>query len=461
MAKQVATDMEVKALRYDPACGSRPMRVRLGPSLYMNVAPPPKTPTTKEEAKGAKSWVFRFMLAGRSREMGLGPYPAVSLADATKATVAAKELLRQGRDPIEERGAERARQEAEEAARVRAVQAAEDAARRAVANPFREVALALIEKKRPGWRNAKHAAQWKTTLTAYAFPMIGDIGVAQVEREHILSILEPIWKTKAETAHRLRARIEAVLDYAVGRGFRRDDVNPATLAAVGLSLNGQRKAPKRKVRSHPALPFGQAAEFMEALGQRDGIGAKALGFAILTAARSGEVLGAKWQEFDLAGRAWRIGDERMKAGREHRVPLSAAALAVLQEMQPLSQGPDSYVFPGERKGKPLSNMALEMALRRLNPASEEGQRRRWCSAKGEPITVHGFRSTFRDWVSEATSFPQEMAEMALAHSIKNKTEAAYRRGDLFEKRRRMMEAWAAYCTRAGGGAKVINLRRAG
>lgn len=290
---------------------------------------------------------------------------------------------------------------------------------------FEEAAERYIEAHKAGWKNAKHAAQWTTTLKTYAYPLIGESPVQAIDTGLVLKVLEPIWTTKTETANRLRGRIESVLDWARVRGYRERE-NPARWRG---HLEQLLPAPSKvqRVQHHAALPYADLPKFMEALRAQDGVSASALEFAILTVARTGEVIGAKWSEIDLKERVWTIPAERMKAGKEHRVPFSARTLAILKSMKALGSG--EYVFPG-LNNKALSNMALLMLLRRMGR---------------EDITAHGFRSTFRDWAAERTNFPAEVAEMALAHAVGDKVEAAYRRGDLFAKRRELMTAWAKAC----------------
>jgi integrase len=361
-------------------------------------------------ATGVKSWIFRYAVDGKDRLMGLGPLHAVSLAEArAKATECRRQRV-DGLDPLQVRRA------AQEAARIEA----------AKAMSFSACAQAYIDAHKEGWKNAKHAGQWSATLQTYAYPVFGDLPVQVVDVGLVLKAIEPIWKTKTETASRLRGRIEAVLDWATVRGYRQGE-NPARWKGHLDHLLPER-GKVRKVEHHPALPYAELADFMRALRQQEGVAARALDFAILTATRTNETLGASWAEFDLEAKTWTIPAERMKAGREHRVPLSAAALAIVTQWPQI--GPNAPVFPGGKVGKPLSNMAMLMVLRRMG--------------RGD-LTAHGFRSTFRDWAAERTNFPRDVAEMALAHTIGDKVEAAYRRGDLFEKRRQLMEAWAKFC----------------
>ena len=366
-----------------------------------------------------RSWLYRYRLHGRDREMGLGPLADVPLAEARDAALACRKLVRAGIDPIEHRQAQRAAQKAE-----------------AAGFTFQEVAARYIKAHKAGWRNVKHGLQWDQTLTAHVHPVFGDRPVAAVDTAAVLRALEPIWATKNETASRLRGRIESVLDYAAAQGWRTGD-NPARWRG---HLSNLVPAPRKVavVEHHAALPYGEVAAFLVALDARGGTAALALRFVILTACRTGEAIGARWQELDRERAVWTVPAERMKAGREHRVPLSAAALAILATMALAGSEPDAFVFPGntsgraaaKAKGKALSNMAMNALLRRMERSD---------------LTVHGFRSTFRDWAAEETSAPREVAEMALAHTLKDKTEAAYRRGDLFAKRAALMVEWAEFC----------------
>ncbi len=379
--------------------------------LYLQILP-----------SGARSWILRTMVGTRRRDMGLGGYPDVTLAGAREKARRARELIAQGIDPIEQA---RAARSALQAAQARAV-------------TFQEATYAYIDTHENGWRNAKHAAQWRATVEAYAFPVIGSLLVRDVSKEHVLAILQPIWKTKTETASRLRGRIEKVLSYAMQAGYRPEGLNPARWRDnLDLLLGARSKI--AKPRHHAALAVGDVGAFMVRLRDAEGIAARALEFAILTAARSGEVRGATWAEFDLAGATWTIPARRMKAGREHRVPLARAAVKLLRALP--GGLPRDLVFPAPRDGM-LSDMALIAVMRRMDV----------------PAVPHGFRSTFRDWTSERTNYPNEVCEMALAHTIGDKVEAAYRRGDLFEKRRQMMNEWAAFCAKAEQPAKVIPLR---
>ena len=351
---------------------------------------------------------------------GAGGPGSVPLAEARARALDLRRLVRAGIDPI----AQRKSVANEDAARVQA------SSMRAIT--FKTVAAAYINANEAGWRNEKHRSQWRSTLETYAYPHIGDVPVSDVATSHVMAALEPIWKTKAETAARVRGRIEAVLDYARAREWRTGE-NPARWRGHIANLLPARSKMSRVVH-HPALPWREAGTFMLTLRSRDAVAARALEFTILTAARTGEVLGARWSEIDRTEALWTVPGSRMKAGREHRVPLSAAALTVLDEVASLRPENDdagnAIVFPGAKAGRPMSQMAMLMLLRRMERAD---------------LTAHGFRSTFRDWCAEATDYPNEMAELALAHTLGDKVEAAYRRGDMMERRRRMMHDWAIFC----------------
>ena len=391
---------ELKALEVQRLTEPGMHAVGVVPGLHLQVLP-----------TGARTWVLRIMVSGKRREMGLGGYPGVTLAQARDLARGAREKVRAGVDPIEENRAARSAQ----------------AASRASALTFEQCAQKYIEAQKSGWKNEKHAQQWLNTLTQHAFPVMGGLLVRDVGLSHVLAVLEPIWQTKTETASRLRGRIEAVLDWATVRKYRAGD-NPARWRG---HLDKLLAAPAKvaKVEHHPAMPIDEVSGFLTKLRQQEGIGARALEFAILTAARSGEVRGMTWPEVDLEARVWVIPSERMKAGKEHRVPLSAAALELLKAMPRMADS--DVVFPGT-KGQPLSDMTLTAVLRRMNVQA----------------TAHGFRSTFRDWAGERTAHPREVIEHALAHQLKDKAEAAYQRGSLFEKRRKLMGDWAAFLERA-------------
>lgn len=355
----------------------------------------------------SRNWVLRYQVGKKRRDMGLGGYPDISLRDARELAKAARLKLAQGVDPID-------------AARTRK---AEALAEKTSAITFGRAAELCIEAREPEWKSAKHAQQWRNTLQTYAEPRLGQLLVRDVGVPHVLSVLEPIWREKPETASRLRGRIESVLDWAIARGYR-DQPNPARWKGhLDSILATPSKFAKRT--HHRAVPYKDVKQFMRALKGQAGVGARALEFLILTAARSGEVRGATWAEFDLDNALWTVPKERMKAGKEHRVPLSVRAVKLVKEQEALRHC--DYVF-GSPRGGQLSDMTLSAVLRRMEVDA----------------VPHGFRSTFRDWSSEVSDFPNEVAEMALAHVIPSRVEAAYRRGDLLDKRREMMDAWAKY-----------------
>lgn len=363
-------------------------------------------------ASGGRSWIFRYMLKGRAREMGLGPFQLVSLAEARLLAQTCRQQRYAGVDPIDARRSSREKAERDASGVM----------------TFKQCAESYIASHSAGWRNEKHGDQWRNTFKTYAWDHIGPLPVQEVGVDHVIKILEPIWSSKTETASRLRGRIESVLDWATARGFRRGE-NPARWRGhLDQLLPPPSKV--RQVKHFSALPFDKMASFMLELKTQSGASADALQFAILTAARTNEVCGARWEEIQINDRVWVIPKERMKAGVEHRVPLSDQALAVLKRRyndgRKLETG---FVFTikGDR---PLSTMAMLKLLARMNK---------------NDITVHGFRSTFRDWAAESTNFSRDVCEMALAHTVGDKVEAAYRRGDLFKKRIELMKSWGRYC----------------
>jgi integrase len=370
-----------------------------------------------------KSWVFRFRMRGRrERKMGLGAFPDVGLQQARDKASDARKLCKDGIDPVEARKAERAKALLANARIV----------------TFNQCAKAYIAAHRAGWRNAKHAMQWTSTLETYVSPIFGTLPVQAIDLSFVTKVLEPIWSTKPETASRVRGRIEAVLDWAKVRGYRTGD-NPARWRGhLDHLLPARTKV--RKVKHHAALPYREIGVFMLALRERHALAARALEFAILTAARTSEVINARWDEIDLRAKTWTVPAERMKAGREHRVPLSDAAIGILDHMQTIRQ--NDHVFPGERSAA-LSTMAFLMLLRRMDR---------------DDLTAHGFRSTFSTWAAECTNFPREVVEAALAHVVGDATEQAYQRGDVFEKRRKLMVAWATYCAKSPQSGSVIDLK---
>lgn len=373
--------VQVKALKI-------PGRYTDGNGLYLVVEP-----------SGSKHWVLRTIVQGKRRDIGLGGLSTVSLAEAREDAYAKRKIARQGGNPIAERRTERR-----------------------VIPIFSEAALRVHAEHSPSWKNAKHADQWINTLTQYAFPFIGNTPVDRIDTPEVLKALSPIWLAKPETARRLRQRIGTVLDWAKASGFRTGD-NPIEGVAKGLPKQTDRD------KHHEALPYADVPDFLISLRGVDAAESVRLAFEllILTATRTSEILEATWSEIDERNHIWTIPPERMKATREHRVPLSPHCIDILKSARQLS-GDSLFVFPGRSADKPLSNMAFLMVLRRMNLK----------------VTAHGFRSSFRDWTSEQTGFPRDVCEMALAHSIKDKVEAAYRRGDLFDKRRELMTAWSVF-----------------
>ena len=370
----------------------------------------------------ARFWVFRYTRDGRMREMGLGRAGgrnAVSLVEARTRAGDLYRAVKSGVDPLDQRH--------------KAATAAAAAAKAAEAKciPFRSIVDRYLTAHDASWQNTKHRQQWRNTLETYAFPAIGDLPAEEIETGHITSILEPIWYEKPETASRLRGRLEAVLDYARVMAWRNGE-NPARWRGH-LAMAFPKRSKVQAVEHHAALHWREIGTFMKVLRAQEGLSARALELAILTAARTGEILGARWEEIDLSDAIWTVPAERMKAKKEHRVPLSPASVAVLAGLAPFrDDAAGGWLFPGARRGRPLSNMALLMLLRRM---------------QFDKITAHGFRSTFRDWVAEATVFQADLAEAALAHTLPNKVQAAYQRGDQLAKRRELMAAWATFCAR--------------
>jgi integrase len=389
-----------------------------GGGLYLDVRP---------SASGmTRVWVFRYTRHGRAHTMGLGPLHTISLKDARERAREARRLLLDGVDPIDAREAHRAAQRVSSATTI----------------TFKDGAERYIDAHSAGW-GPKQEPEWRSTLARYAYPVLGPLPVSAINVALVMRVLEPIWAVKPELASRVRGRIEAVLGWATVHGYRSGE-NPARWGGHLQNL-----LPKRSkvapVEHHPALPYPEIAAFMVDLRAREGVAARALQFAILTAARTGEVIGARWDEIDVAERLWIVPGERMKSGREHRVPLSDAALAALGP-----QGaPDEFVFPGRHPGQPIGHTTLFALLQRMG--------------RGD-LTVHGFRATFRQWAAERTSFPREVAELALAHAVGDAVERAYQRSDLFQKRRQLADAWAWFCAGAGASqdsgqaAKVVPLR---
>jgi len=383
--------------------------------------------TAGKEGAVRKSWVVRYRIPGpeglapnrkgelvaKTFEMGLGPASTVTLQAAREAAAEAKALAARCINPIKER--DRVRLERAQAARASLT--------------FAEAAERFLDAHEASWKNDKHRDQWRNTLKTYVEPTLGHLDVATINVDHVLKVLEPIWQTKTETASRVRSRMERILDWAKARGLRTVD-NPARWRGH-LEFALPRQGDIKKVKHHAALPYADMPAFMVQLKAKDGVGARALEFTILTAARTGETVRARWREFDLERRLWVVPAERMKAARAHRVPLTDAAISVLRPLR-LGRGDDDHVFPGLDMKRPMSTETMSKTLSTIR----------------DDCTVHGFRSTFRDWVSEATSFDGATAEAALAHVVGDKVEAAYRRGDLFGKRREMMVAWAKHCAAA-------------
>jgi len=398
----------------------RPGRYCDGGNLYLQVR---KSTSKKSPGSVNKSWAFRYVRHDKQTWMGLGPYPDISLAEARELASQERKKLLRGIDPLTDK---RARQRASRAARDDMLS-------------FADCAERYVESQAPGWSNPKHIDQWRNTLKNVAGPIFGHLPVDQIDTALVMRCIEPLWTTKTETASRLRGRIESVLDWAAVRGYRGGD-NPARWRGH-LDKLLPRPSLVARVKHHAALPYTEAGAFLQALREDPGVASRALEFTILTAARTNEVIQAEWSEFDLDLRTWVIPAERMKSKREHRVPLSDAAVSLLKAVAGRSQ---RYVFPGHKRGSHLSNIAMLQVLKRLGRTD---------------ITVHGFRSTFRDWCAETTNYPADVAEMALAHTLRDKTEAAYRRGDLLEKRARLMADWADYCSQPATPAKVVAIRQ--
>jgi len=389
-----------KALTAVQVRSAPPGRHADGNGLYLNVMP-----------SGSRSWVLRLMVQGRRQDIGLGAFPLVGLAEAREEALQMRRIARAGGDPLAERRA----------------------ARRVIPT-FEAAARATYEEHKGSWKNPKHAAQWITTLETYVFPAIGSRTVDKVGTPDVRDVLLPIWLDKPETARRVRQRIGTVMDWASANGFHVGE-NPVRAVPRGLP-----KQPKGGGH-FDAMPYAEVPAFLEALSAGGTAPSRAaLAFGILTAARTGEIIGARWSEIDMEAATWTVPAARMKAGKLHVVPLISTVLEILHQMREVHSGRGDHVFES-KPGKPLSNMAMAMLLRRMKVS----------------YTVHGFRSAFRDWAAEQTGFPREVAEAALAHVVADKVEAAYRRGDLFGKRRQLMEAWAGFLAPKAG--KVVPLRR--
>lgn len=383
-----------------------------GAGLYLSI-----------KASGAKSWIFRYRRDGREREMGLGSVNTFTLAEARERAMQQRKILAAGLDPLGTRREAQIERRMAESSSI----------------TFDAAASTYIESHRPGWKNAKHAEQWVNTLATYASPVFGQIPVSEVNTELVMRVLTPIWTAKTETASRLRGRIEKILDWSKVQGYRKGD-NPAAWRG---HLENLLSAPKKTktVEHHPALPWREVGVFIHNLRTMPGSAAIALEVIILTNCRTSEAIEATWVEFDLNGKVWTIPAGRMKAAKEHIIPLSAPALAALRRAKELAED-SPYVFPGTKKNKPMSNMACLALLKRM----------------GRPdLTVHGFRSTFRDWAGESTSHPREVIEHAMAHRLSDKAEAAYARGTLLERRRVLMNDWAAYCFHPAASGTVVDI----
>jgi len=388
-----------------------------GDGLYLRVKP-----------SGAKSWLLRYEIAGRERWMGLGKTSAFTLKEARRRAREQRQLLADHVDPIDHRRAARAK----------------EAAAKASSITFTEAAQRFFDQHEGGWRNAKHRQQFINSLQSYAFPVIGNMPVGEIDAKAVLRVIDPIWMSKTETASRVRGRIERILDWCTVRGHRLGD-NPARWKGF-LSEALPDRSQVARVDHHAALPYRDVPGFMQQLRAREGMAARALEFTILTVARTNEVIGAKWSEIDLGTKMWTVPAGRMKGGRRHVVPLSARAAELLQALP--KEDADGFIFVGPREGSGLSNMSMTAVLRRMGYGH---------------VTVHGMRSAFRDWAAEQTNFAREVAEMALAHAVGDKVEQAYRRGDLFGKRQKLAELWSRFCSSSPAtdtGAVVSIGRRA-
>jgi integrase len=384
-----------------------------GGGLYLRVA-----------EGGSKQWIFRYAVNGRLRDMGIGPEHTLTLAEARERATEARKLRLDGIDPIEHKRAQRA-----------ALQAAA-----AKAMTFKQCAEGFIRDNERKWDNAKHRDEWKTTLEKYVYPILGNLPVAAIDTPLVLKVIKPLWERVPETASRVRGRIENILGWATVHHYRAGD-NPARWRGH-LKHALPARSEIAKVEHHPALPYAQIGTFMANVRRQESVGARCLEFIALTVARSGEAINATWNEINMAARVWTIPAARMKARKEHRVPLSDAATAVLENMRAVCHS--DYIFPGAREGRPVGENT-PARLARL--------------AAGTDITVHGLRSTFRDWVAECTAFPRELAEVALAHAVGSDVERAYQRSDLLAKRAKLMQAWADYCEKPLSAGKVIPIRR--
>ncbi len=400
-----------------------------GDNLILNVRKPGRKALKAGRLCGSADWVHRYLHNGKSHWCGLGGLDVTSWQEAIEDNAATRKSRRREKiDPIEAKRADKAKQKLEAAKAI----------------TFDKCAAKYFKSHRAGWKSARHADQWETSLSDYATPIIGPLPVGAIDTALIMRVLEQdvngatFWTARTETAARVRGRIETILDWAKVHGYREGE-NPARWKGH-LDKLLPAKGKVAKIAHHAALPYVEMPGFMAALRAQEGIAPRALEFLVLTCARSGEALGAKWQEIDFRERTWNIPGERMKSGRPHRVPLSQRVLEILEELRPLAPAADAFIFPGQKSGRSTVNKTLALLLERL----------------GQSATIHGFRSGFADWVTEQTNYPTEMREMSLAHAVGSKVEAAYRRTDLFERRRQLMQAWADYCAGEAGG-KVIQL----
>jgi integrase len=379
-----------------------------GGSLYLRIG-----------AVSGKSWIFRYRSGDRQHDLGLGPFPDISLAEARERATAQRRLRLNGDDPIAVRRTQRQRA--------------------ALVTTFADCAEAYISAHELGWRSPRQAPQWRSSLGQYAYPVFGSLPVADVDLPLVLKVIEPLWKGKTETANRVRRRIESVLDYATTRGHRSGD-NPARWRGHIENILPERSKVQPTER-HPALPYREIGAFMTKLKTLDTVGARALELTILTAARAGETIGARWSEIDMVARLWVVPADRMKTGREHRVPISDRALAILQQMAEIRTG--DYAFPGRYGDCPLGHGTMRDQLARLGR---------------DDLTVHGFRSTFASWAADRTNYPHEVREMALAHTVGSAVERAYQRSDLFDRRARLMQDWATFCAAPAATGGVVAIR---
>jgi len=410
MAKTVKQlkDLQIKRL-------SRPGAYPDGEGLYLQV-----------RNSGAKDWFYRYEVAGKGRKRGLGPYPTISLEKAREDALVCRQLRKKGVDPIDFYKDIEIKKDLE----------------KSKSSTFKECAIAYIDIHRHGWRNEKHESQWRNTLETYAYPTIGDLPVQSIDIDLIMKVLEPIWFDKTETASRIRQRMENILDWATVKKYRQGD-NPALWRGRLDKLLPKRTKVQKPVH-FAAMDYRDVPEYFQSLRAKDTIASKALAFTILTATRNGEARAASRSEIDDNAKIWIIPDSRMKAQKEHRVPLSDEAMKIIKEMEPFKRQTDDLIFPGLAHAKPINEASLLKIVKQHD----------------QTLTVHGFRSSFRDWCAEQTSYPREVAEAALAHTLKDKTEAAYLRGDMFEKRRKLMGSWADYCLKDKSSAEVVPINKA-